>query len=188
MKKYIVICMLAMPLAACSEPRHDDGMKIQLDSIRVMIKQSALMAVHAACSGAKERAMLVHAAAVMDRRAMGGPEMAKIHKMMNMQPDANGKMPMKQGGKMSAEMAQHVALHDAGEDVFDFLDDLSGGKFGCDQAAAVSMAANSAMLREAGGREPQEAARKLDARASALTKSTRLPDAVKALTLALQQI
>ena len=114
--------------------------------------------------------------------------MAKIHKMMNMQPDANGKMPMKQGGKMSAEMKQHVALHDAGEDVFDFLDDLSGGKFGCDQVAAVSIAADAALLREAEGREPQEAARKLNARALSLTKSTSLPDAVKALALALQQI
>jgi len=166
-------------------------MKAQLDSIRMMIKQSALMAANAACAGDKDRKMLIHAAAVMDRRAMGGPEMARIHKMINMQPDASGKsMRMKTGGdgEMPPEMKMHAALHDAGEDVFDLLDDLSGGKAGCGQFAAVRLAADAAMLREAGGDEPSGAARKLDAQASALAKSAELPETVKALTLALQQI
>jgi len=91
-------------------------------------------------------------------------------------------------GKMSAEMKMHVALHDAGEDVFDLLDDLSGGKAGCGQLAAVRLAADAAMLREAGGDEPSGAARKLDVQASALAKSAGLPETVKALTLALQRI
>jgi len=174
-------------LVSCSQQQH--AMQPQLDSIRVMIKQSALLAGEAICADAASRNALIHAAAVMNRRAMGGPEMAKIHKMMNMQPDANGKMPMKQDGKMSAEMKQHVALHDAGEDIFDFLDAVGGNPgISCDQAAPVSLAATAAMLREAGGREPQEVANKLDARASTLLKSAGLPDTAKAVMLALQKI
>jgi len=166
-------------------------MKTQLDNIRVMIKQSALMAVNAACAGAEDRNMLIHAAAVMDRRAMGGPEMARIHKMMNMQPDASGSMAMKKSkdDKMSAEMLQHVALHDAGEDVFDFLDGVDGQPgISCEQATPASMAAAAAVLREAKGKEPEETARKLDENATRRLADKKIPDTVRALARALQKI
>jgi len=194
MKKFILVTILAL-LPACSNARQSDAMKTQLDAIRVMIKQSALMAVNAACADGKARKILIHAAAVQDRRGMGGPEMAKIHKMMNMQPDNSGGKSMKKSddGNMSAEMAMHVALHDAGEDVFDFLDGIGETPgISCQQAAPVSLAASAAMLREAGADgangEPSAAATKLDAHATAALSDSNLPDTVKALTLALQKI
>jgi len=199
MKKYMPVVMVVL-LAGCSCPHpnahHHDGMKTQLDAIRVMIKQSALMAVHAACAAGEEKTMLIHAAAVQDRRAMGGPEMAKIHKMMNMQPNASGGMTMNMGNndKMSAEMKMHVALHDAGEDVFDLLDGIGETPgISCRQVAPAAMAASAAMLREASTGEATKdetisSVKKLDARASTRLKSSGLPDTVKALTVVLQAI
>jgi len=184
MKKLALVCMLGL-LVSCSRSQ-GDGMQGQLDSIRVMIKQSALMAANAACGGPELEA-LVHAAAVMNRRAMGGPEMAAIHRMMGMQPGEGG-MPMKGGAEMSPEMRRHVALHDAGEAVFDLLEAISEGKVGCAQAGPVRLAADAAMLRDAGGDKPQEAAHKLDARIPDGMKSAGVPEAVKSLTLALQKI
>ncbi|GEM_PF-1533726 len=197
MKKYVVIAMLALLSTACSNPHHNDGMKSQLDAIRVMIKQSALMAANAACAETGEKTMLIHAAAVQDRRAMGGPEMAKIHKMMNMQPDASGGMNMGKEDKMSAEMKMHVALHDAGEDVFDFLDGLGETPgISCQQAAPASMAASAAMLREAtsgeaNNEETISSAKKLDQSVTAILNKqddALVPPQVRALALALQRI
>jgi len=194
MKKYVVIAILTLLLTACSSPHHNDGMKTQLDAIRVMIKQSALMASNAACAGAKEQNMLIHAAAVQDRRAMGGPEMAKIHKMMNMQPDASGGMTMDmgKGDKMSAEMKMHVALHDAGEDVFDFLDGLGETPgISCQQAAPAAMAASATLLREANSDEASAATAKLDQSVTTMLNKqddALIPPQVRALALALQRI
>jgi len=194
MKKYIFVTILAL-LSGCSNSHHDsrrdDGMKTELDAIRVMIKQSALMAVNAACADKKERKILIHAAAAQDRRAMGGPEMARIHKMMNMQPDAGGGMSMQKSGdgNMSAEMKMHIALHDAGEDVFDFLDGIGETPgITCQQSTPASMAASAALLREASADETNAAEKTLDKRAAALLNASGLPDTVKTLTMALQKI
>jgi len=191
MKSWMNIVVAAgVALAACQG--HEQGktaMQDQLNHIRVMVKQSALMAVEAACASPGERGRLIEAAAVMNRRAMGGPEMARIHRMMSMQPDESGSMNMKQKDEgMSDDMKQHVALHDAGEDVMDFLAAVSEGKLNCDQASAALLAANAAMLREAGGREADRAARALDARASARVASGGTPEAAKALALALRKL
>ncbi len=171
-------------LAGCSQQQ---AMQPQLDSIRVKIKQSALMAANAACAGS-ERDMLVKAAAVMNRRAMGGPEMAKIHKMMGMQPGESGGIQKKPEPGMSPEMQRHMLLHDAGEAVFDLLEAISMHKVTCEQAAVIHLAADAAMLREAGGGESAGTLRKLDVRISARLTSAHLPGAVKSLTLALQKI
>ncbi len=199
MKKHIVIILFTLLSTACSSPRHHDGMKMQLDAIRVMIKQSALMAVQAACVSGGEKSMLIHAAAVQDRRAMGGPEMAKIHKMMNMKPDASGGMAMNMGkdDKMSAEMKMHVSLHDAGEDVFDLLDGIGETPgISCRQIAPAALAASAAMLREstageATGSEATSSAKKLDLSATAMLNQQHgesIAPQVRALTLALQRI
>ena len=163
-----------------------DTMKTQLDSIRVMIKQSALMAANAACGG-KAKDGLIRAAAAMNRRAMGGPEMSRIHKMMGMQADAGGAMPMqmKKDASMSSEMQRHVALHDAGEAVFDYLEAIGEGKATCADSEAVRLAADAAMLREAGGEEPLAAAKTLVTRQAVMGRE---PAAVKTLVSALQQI
>jgi len=185
-KQVLVILAGCLMLVSCNQKQH--AMKPQLDSIRVMIKQAAVIAGEAACADAASRHDLIHAAAVMDRRAMGGPEMAKIHTMMNMQPDAAGGMKMGKGQDMSPEMRQHVALHDAGEDVFDFLDSVGSGGVSCRQAAPMHLAASSAMLREAKGNEPEETAHKLDARTTGILADKKVPDSVRALTRALQRI
>jgi len=187
--KQIWICAAGLGLLLASCDQQQDRLQASLDQIRVMVKQSAVLAAQAACATPDIKQDMVHASVTMLRRAMGGPEMASIHKMMNMRSDASGRMSMKQDGKMSAEMKQHIALHDAGEDVFDFLDAVNASPgISCRQAAPVAMTAAAAVLRESGGREPKEAAHKLDARASALVKSTGLQDTVKAVMLALQKI
>ena len=185
MKNYLAIGMLAL-LSACSG-EHGGSMSAQLDDIRVMIKQSALMAANAACGG-KAKDGLIRAAAAMNRRAMGGPEMAEIHKMMGMQADAGGAMPMqmKKDAPMSPEMRRHKALHDAGEAVFDYLEAAGEGKATCANSEAVRLAADAAMLREAGGGETARAADDADARAAAAMPG--VPAAVKSLVSALQNI
>jgi len=183
-------CVLAL-LAACSGQNmgsngRSAAMEGKLDAIRVMIKQSALMAANAACGG-KQRGALVHAAAVMNRRAMGGPEMAAIHKMMGMQPGESG-MPMKQGQVMDANMQRHVALHDAGEAVFDLLEAVGEGKATCANVEAVRLAADAAMLREAKGPEPARTARDLQARLARLAGRPGLPAPVKEVVRTLGNI
>jgi len=187
MKKHVLAILAGcLLLVSCNQKQH--AMQPQLNSIRVMIKQAALMAGEAACADTASRNDLIHAAAVMDRRAMGGPEMAKIHKMMNVQPDAAGGKKVNKGKDMPPEMKQHVALHDAGEDVFDFLDGVSSGDVSCKQAVPMQLAALSAMLREAKGNETEETARKLDARTTGILADKKIPDSVRVLTRALQRI
>ncbi len=188
MKRWM-LCALAL-LAACSGQNmgsngRSAAMEGKLDAIRVMIKQSALMAANAACGG-EQREALVRAAAVMNRRAMGGPEMAAIHKMMGMQPDES---PMSKKGKtMDANMQRHVALHDAGEAVFDLLEAVGEGKATCANVEAVRLAADAAMLREAKGPEPARAARDLQARLARLTGRPGLPAPVKEVVRTLGNI
>ncbi len=185
----IMSIMAGMVLSGCSHQQ--DDMRASLDKIRVMIKQSASLAVQAVCMDAKYRAEMVHAAAVLGRRAMGGSEMAKIHKMMNMQADANGNMDMKKNKDegISREMKMHIDLHNAGEDVFDFLDDVDGKPgISCEQTVSASMAAAAAVLREAKGREPLAAAEKLDKNVATMLQDRKIPASVRALALALQRI
>ncbi len=171
---------LALMLAACTHAGGGQDMDRQLDAIRVMIKQSALMAANAACGGAAKDE-LMRAAAAMNRRAMGGPEMAKIHQMMGMQPDNGGAMNMKGDEDMSPAMQRHVALHDAGEAVFDFLEAVGEGKVSCAQTEPVRLAADAAMLREAGGKEPLETAAALKRRLQTMMKQGAAPEAVSEL-------
>jgi len=167
-------------------------MKTQLDSIRVMIKQSALMATQAACAGENKQDMLVHAAAVQARRAMGGSEMAKIHKMMNMKPDGTG-MDMNKIGEtsMPADIKLHTALHDAGEAVFDFLDSVGQKNVSCRQAEPASIAAAAAILRESNHGETMSTASKLDQSVTNMLQKqdeALIPAPARMLAQALQQI
>ncbi len=86
----------------------------------------------------------------------------------------------------------HMALHDAGEDVFDFLDGVDGKPgISCEQAAPASMAAAAAVLRETKSREAPSVIKKLDQTATSMLGgkgATKIPDPVRALTLALQRI
>ena len=186
------LAMVYLGLAGCQQTQSSHhAMETQLDTIRVLIKQSALMAAQVGCVNGAQRSLLIHAAAVQDRRAMGGAEMAKIHSMMSMEPDTNGGMAMKKmdDDKMSAEMKVHIALHDAGESVFNLLDAFSTEKASdCSHFAALRFAADAAMLREAGGDEPLATAKSLDTQATSLLKASDIPITVKELTLALQKI
>ena len=193
LKKIILfgLAMLYLGLAGCQQTQSSHTIETQLDTIRVLIKQSALMAAQVGCTKGGERSLLIHAAAAQDRRAMGGAEMAKIHSMMSMKPDTNGGMAMKKmdGDKMSSEMKVHIALHDAGESVFNLLDAFSTEKpSDCSQFVALRFAADAAMLREAGGDEPLATAKALDTRATSLLKTSNIPTTIKELTLALQKI
>jgi len=125
---------------------------------------------------------------VLARRAMGGPVMARIHKMMGMQPGENG-TSMTDEQKMNTEMKRHVALHNAGEDVFDFLDAVNTPPgISCRQATPVAMAAAAALLRAAGGPEASDAAAGLNARALPPAQPIRLPRPARALASALRKL
>jgi len=161
----MLLFLVAMLPAGCHG--NQDAMQASLDTIRGLLKQSAAMAGQAACMpGGKGRSDMVHAAVTLARQAMGGPEMMKIHKMMNMQPGESGTaMAVKAdaGQGMAARMKEHVVLHDTGEGIFDFLDVVSGQQpLTCKQAEAVALAATAALLRETPGVKTDEAARKLD--------------------------
>lgn len=187
MKKQVFLLLTGcLFLASCNQQQN--AIKLQLDSIQIMIKQAALLAGEAVCSDAMSRNALIHAAAVMDRRAMGGSEMAKIHKMMNMQADATGGMKKDTDVNASLEMQQHVALHDAGEGVFDFLDGMGSGDVSCKQAAPMQLAASAAMLREVGGQEAKDTVTELDARVAELLAEKKMPEVVRALAKALRRI
>jgi len=179
----VALSLAAILLGGCNH--NQDAMQASMDALRGMIKQSAAMAAQAVCMpGGKGRADMVHAAVVLARHAMGGPEMEKIHKTMGMRPDALDGMGM--GGdkdaKMSPQMQRHVALHDAGEGIFDFLDGVSGRQpLTCKQAGAVALAATAAMLREAPGVKMDEAARRLDQAADMQLQPAGAP-AVKVVT------
>jgi len=209
----MVTLMSALLLAGCNDQQ--DAMQASLDKIRLMVKQSALLAVQAACmDDSGNRADMAHAAAVMARNAMGGPEMAKIHNMMGkMQGMSTGDMKMKgdvaggranqtaeklsgagnmSGNSRSADMTLHADLHDAGEQIFSFLDSMNGTHaLICAQTAAASMAATAAMLREANAQEALASAKKLDQSVTAILNGkheSSPPAEVKAFALALQRI
>ncbi|MDQ6963537.1 MAG: hypothetical protein Q9M13_01305 [Mariprofundales bacterium] len=190
------ITLLLMVSCSVDEHKKTAAVTLPLDTIRIIIKQAALMAVDAACADRSQQPLLIHAAAVQVRRAMGGEEMAQIHKMMNMQPDGDGRVKMSMGaqGAESAEMRSHVALHDTGEELFDFLDHINGeSPISCQQSLVVSLAASAAMLREnSNGMEERSAAiDQLDQSATRLLKQSKsmdLPATVRTLALALQQI
>ena len=114
MKKIMLLglIMMYLGLAGCQPTQSSHAMETQMDTIRVLIKQSALMAAEVGCTQGEQRSLLIHAAAVQARRAMGGSEMAKIHSMMSMEPDTNdGGMTMKkESDKMSSEMKVHISF------------------------------------------------------------------------------
>ncbi len=190
--RYALVFVLL--LTACAD--RQAMLHTSLDRIRVMVKQSAALAAQAACMpDAGRRADMVHAAVALARRAMGGPEMAKIHRMMNMRSDkAGGAMSAKvdAGRGIPSEIKMHMALHDAGEEVFDFLDAVDGSHGpDCADVRPVSMAAAAAVLREAKGVETLDAAGKLDRVATAMLNGqgkAGTPEPVRKLVLALQRI
>lgn len=194
MLKTIVLPVLTagLLLGACSHKQQD--MQIRLDAIRIMVKQSALLATQAACTDPQSRPDMILASVTMLRRATGGPEMAKIHEMMGQMPDmAAGSMPVKgtMAGDMkaaSSEMQMHVAIHDAGEDVFDLLNAL-GDAAGptCRQVQPAQQAAAAALLREQSGAEMEQVQQRLDKNGKAMLQAD-TPDTVHKLTLALARI
>lgn len=184
-----IALMLMLTLAACSSAHHDhDKMKAPLDKIRGMVKQSAVLASQAACAEPDTRTELIHASVVLLRRAMGGPEMDKIHKMMGqMSMDQPGKMPEKQAN-MSAEQQMHIDIHAAGEDTFDFLDALSQKPaLTCADVRPVSLAATAALLRESPSQEVDATVKQLDDEVDKLLKA-KVPDAARTLAQDLKKI
>jgi hypothetical protein len=179
-------------LAACGH--NEEGMQAQLNDIRVMVKQSALLVAQAACIAPESRADVVLAAVTLLRRGMGGQEMASVHKMMGQMPDdaVDGSMTMMSHdrGQNHGDLAMqlHVAIHDAGEDVFELLDALGGSDSPtCGQVQVVGVAAAAALLREyasAGSRPMQQ---RLQQRSRQLMQAD-LPDTVKQLVDALARI
>jgi len=203
MQRLLMITLMSvLLLAGCNDQQ--DAMRSSLDKISGMIKQSALLAVQAACMDETYRPEMTHAAAILARRAMGGPEMAKIHKMMGQMqemPDSNMQMKGDMAGKMtgdtantsqSSEMKLHVDLHDAGEQVFSFLESLDGNHPpACTQVFPASLAASAAILRDEHTPEAIAAAKKLDQATTTILKmkkSQTAPDQVRILALALQRI
>jgi hypothetical protein len=184
-----IALMMLLPLAACGKSHHDhDKMKAPLDKIRGMVKESAVLASQAACAEPGTRTDLIHASVVLLRRAMGGPEMDKIHKMMGqMTMDQPGKMPEKQAN-MSADQMIHIDIHAAGEDTFDFLDALSKKPaLSCADVRPVSLAATASLLRESPSQEVSTAAKQLDDAADKLLKG-KVPETVRALAQDLKKI
>ncbi|HKJ83741.1 MAG TPA: hypothetical protein VJ961_06985 [Mariprofundaceae bacterium] len=186
--KPFVFALLALLLAGCGSSHHDqDKMKAPLDKIRGMVKQSAVLASQAVCAGPETQPKLLHASVVLLRRAMGGPEMASIHKMMGqMEMDQPGKVPQKQSG-MSAEQQMHVDIHSAGEDTFDFLDAISQDHLTCTDVRPVSLAATAALLRESPSAEVNGVVKKLDGDIGKYL-GDKTPDSVRTLAQALEKI
>jgi len=180
-------------LSACSH--EEEEIHAQLDNIRVMVKQSAVLAVQAACSEPESRSEMIRASITMLRRAMGGQEMDMIHKMMGQMPDsADGTMVMKSGmvgdkkGKHVVQMQIHVAIHDAGEDVFELLDSLGGNKAPtCKDVQPAQLAATAALLRERRGPDMDRLQQQLDERSKHFMRSD-IPDSVWQLAQALGRI
>ena len=162
MKRTTAIALTALLLAACSH--HEDAMKAPLNKIRMMAKQAVIVAVSAPCmTTATSRDQMVLASAMLLRRAMGGPEMAKVHQMM-----AN----MKEGKTPTADESLHVAIHTLGGDAFDFLDTFSSKSApSCQEVQPLTYAATAAMLREAHTGEADKQAKQMDSEANALIKN-----------------
>jgi len=189
----VALSISVLLLVACSHK--EDKMQSQLDTIRVLVKQSALMAAQAACSAPESRPDMIKASVTMLRRGMGGPEMEMIHKMMGQMPDSNNKstaMKPSMSGDMSggnaADMQMHVDIHDAGEDVFDLLDALGGSKSPtCADVQAVQLAASAALMREWSGPYMQPVQKQLNKRSTDFISPQR-PDTVRQLAQALGRI
>ena len=163
MKKTSVIALIALLLAACSH-HQDDAMKAPLNKIRMMAKQAIVVAVSAPCmTTATSRDQMVHASAMLLRRAMGGPEMAKVHQMM---------AKMKEGGTPTTDESLHVAIHAMGGDAFNFLDTFSSASApSCTEVQPLTYAATAALLREAHTEEADKKAAQMDREADALAKN-----------------
>jgi len=182
-------------IGGCSHK--EDKMQVQLDGIRLMIKQSALLAVQAACTGPESRQDLILASATLLRRAMGGKEMAAVHKMMGKMSDTpDGSMAKGNGDSMAHQdntedtttMQMHVATHDAGEAVFELLDALGGSNAPtCNQMQAAGLATAAALLREHNSAETDRMQHKLDGRSHALMRPD-IPATVQQMTQALTRI
>jgi hypothetical protein len=159
MKSKGMIVLALLLLTACA--RHGDTMQEPLNKIRMMAKQAIVVAVAAPCmTNATSRDQMVHASAMLLRRAMGGPEMEKVHQMM-----AN----MEQGKVPTADESLHVAIHTLGGDAFDFLDTFTAQSVpSCTEVQPLAYAATAAMLREAHTEEADKKSRQMDSEATAL--------------------
>ena len=164
MKTKMPMLLILLLLSACT--RHGDTMREPLNKIRMMAKQAIVVAVASPCMNTAElRDQMVHASAMLLRRAMGGPEMAKVHQMM---------AKMEQGKTPSADESLHVAIHAMGGDAFDFLDTFeSKSPPTCSEVQPLSYAAAAALLREAHTQEADSKAAMMDQQASALVKQHR---------------
>ncbi len=197
-KRTLLLLLMGLNLAGCSHEQ--ENMQAQLDSIRILVKQSAVLATQAVCASPESRPDMIRASITMLRRAMGGPEMAKIHDMMGQMPDmAGGSMV---GGSMvkqstmkadvkhtgSTRMQMHVAIHDAGEDVFELLDALGGDKSpDCLDVQPAQLAAAAALMREHAGPSMDRVQQQLDKDSKHFLRSD-IPDPVWQLAQSLARI
>jgi hypothetical protein len=188
----VLLLVTGVLLSGCKHENNTNAMQVSLNTIRVMVKQSALLAVQAACAPQDTRHDMIQASVTLLRRAMGGPEMEKVHQMMGQMPDmASGSMS-KMNGKSdqpgSPEMKLHVAIHNTGEDVFDFLDALGGANAPtCADVQPAALAAAAAVIREQHGTELDQAVQQLDKESGRLAQG-KTPDVVHQLALSLAQI
>lgn len=199
LSKGFAAAVAALVLVGCGH--HEASMKVQLDKIRSMVAQGAVMSVQAACAEPAVRADMVHAAVVMLRRATAGPEMAKIHKMMGqMTMDTPGSTPTTaKNMDLSPDEKMHLAVHAAGGDAFDLLDAVTQPPaLTCAEVRPVSLAAAAALLRQHHEVSDDAATAKLDREVDASAKqlddqvrqsiTDKTPEVVRTLALALQQI
>ena len=187
----IIATLLAITLAGCND--HAAQMQSQLNTIRLLVKESAVLATQAACAPASTKNDIIHASVTLLRRAMGGKEMAAIHKMMGAMPemssdsaDAAKQMAM-QDQHQDAMEGSHIAIHDAGEATFAFLDALGQRSApSCQDVQPAQLAATAALLRETDDFPLQQAEKQLQQRQNAL--STTSPKSVTILAKALANI
>jgi len=160
MKRKALIVLTLLLLTACTR-HHGDTMKASLNKIRVMAKQAVVVAVAAPCmTNATSRDQMVHASAMLLRRAMGGPEMDKVHEMM---------AKVQGGTTPTADEKLHLAVHAVGGDAFDFLDTFTSKSVPtCSEVQPLVYASTAAMLREAHTEEADKQARRMDSEANAL--------------------
>jgi CheY-like chemotaxis protein len=199
--RVIAVVGVIIMLIACNKP-HKNDMKAQLDKIRAMVVQSALISVQAACTEPSPNSKLVDGALALLRRATAGPEMMRIHQMMGqMQMDKPGDLLKKSDNQNeSPEQAMHIAVHAAGGDGFDLLDAMTRSPgLTCDQILPVSLAATAALLRQHHEKAMSTSADKIldkeiDTAAEKLGNSVqasitdKTPEPVRILALALQKI
>lgn len=183
----VLVLATGVLLGGCKhEGNH--AMQVSLSAIQGMVKQSALMAVQAACAPQDTRHDMIQASVTLLRRAMGGPEMEKVHKMMGLMPDTGSSSSGSGDKKYSKEMKLHVAIHNAGEDVFDFLDALNGSDAPtCQQVQSVELAAAAAVMREHHSPELDRVEKQLNDKGARLAHE-KVPDVVHRLAADLAQI